>query len=163
MSLGRGVVTSAAVGALAAVLAWAAGVEPAHVAALGIATGAVAGALTLVPSHRAREWPEEQAPRFRQGWHQVALLASLLRQSDVDPDRPAVLHRLRALSVRRLARANVPWADPRARDLLTGELYDVLDGRLPPPRATRLAAAVLARLDAIDTLDVADPPPGWTP
>jgi hypothetical protein len=146
-----GLLRAAAAGAGAAALAWAVGVDLGHVAALGTVAAAVTAVVVLVPLGVPPFWPEDEPPTSGTGWHQVALLAGVLGQTDRDADRvESTRRRVRALAESRLARAGVPWTDPRARDLLGTELFDVLDGLRPPPRATRLVAAVLDRLDALE-------------
>ena len=152
-SSGRRAAWRAAAGAaLVAGLAWAIGVDAGHVAALGLVAAAVCAVLTLVPLPVPVPWPEGEPSTSGTGWHQVALLAGDLTRTDRDPERIGPTRsRLRSLAAARLERAGVGWTDPRARDLLGPELYDVLDGRRDPPPATRL---VTRTLDALDALEV---------
>jgi hypothetical protein len=146
-------VLAALAAAGAAALAWAVGVDGGHVATLGLAAGVLVGVVALLPLPAPLEWPEDEPPSSGAGWHQVALLAGVLGQTDRDPDRIGTTRaRLRALAAQRLSRAGVAWSDPRAVAVLGPELHAVLDAALPPPPATALTRAVL---DALDTLEVA--------
>jgi hypothetical protein len=139
---------------VAAAAAWALGLDGGHVVAVGTATASVAVVLGALPLPVPVVWPEAEPQTSGTGWHQVALLSGVLRQTDRDPDRiGGTLTRLRALASARLARHGVALEDPGGRDLLGPELVDVLLGRRPPPPATRLAASLLDRLDALDGPD----------
>jgi hypothetical protein len=150
---GRRLVLAALAAAGAAALAWAVGVDGGHVATLGLAAGVLVGVVGLLPLPGPLDWPEDEPPSSGAGWHQVALLAGVLGQTDRDPDRVgATRARLRTLAAQRLSRAGIAWDDPRAVAVLGRELHDVLDDRRPAQPATALTRAVL---DALDTLEVA--------
>lgn len=139
--------------ALAAALAWAAGVDLPHVALLALVVVLVGAAPRMLTRSAPSDWPEPGEDVSGTGCHLVQLQARVVHECEGDRDRfeRSLAPRLRVLSAGRLHAAG---HDPaRARELLGPALFDPLR----PGHAPRRAGAYVGHL--LDRLDELDPPP----
>lgn len=138
--------------ALATGVAWAAGLDPGHVALVGIAVLFAGGANRALGAAGRDEWPGPPEETSGTGCHLVQLQARLLVECEDDADRfeRSLAGRLRELVVARLHAGGHRTAGPGVADLLGPPLFDPLRPGHAPRRPLPYLGHLLDRLDELD-------------
>lgn len=147
----RRIVLPAVVGVLAAGLSWLVGVVTVDAILVGGLLAAIVGTPRWLGYPAARDWPGHPDEGGQRGYHEVRRLADMIgRESGGDAFDRLIAPRLRELSERRLAAANVSLDDDAVREILGADVVDWLNGRpgrLDTRPRVKQAELVLDRLD----------------
>ncbi|MFP5347991.1 MAG: hypothetical protein ACLGIA_13315, partial [Actinomycetes bacterium] len=133
-------------------LAWAAGLDPGHVALVGVAVLLAGGANRVLGAAGRDDWPEPPEETSGTGCHLVQLQARLLLECEDDGERfqRSLAARLRELVVARLHGAGYSTSGGAVADLLGPSLFDPLRPGSSPRHPLPYLGHLLDRLDELD-------------
>ena len=147
---------------VAGVVAVVGGLAPAR--ALVVVAGVAAVGLVLTETRPdPTGWPAPLPGPSRPAWTEVERIAAAVAGADRDPRAfdATVSRRLGGLARDTLARAGIPWEDPRAAELLGPATWEALEHNTGRPALIAPTLTVLADVeDPATGVDTPPSPPG---